>query len=102
MKTQDAICPPESILSEFGLGKLDPASAETISQHLDTCADCRQRVAALSADSFVARLRAVPAQASGPLATPDRTFVEGESAHNTACSSETRLDEPQPAAPLAR
>ena len=80
-------CPPESMLSDFGLGKLDAANAETVSQHLETCADCRQRVASLSGDSFANRLRGV---ADG--AVPDRiehTFVGGDSASNAAHSSET-------------
>ena len=51
-------CPPESLLADFGLGKLDAASTETISQHPETCADCRQRVAGLSGDSFVGRSNA--------------------------------------------
>jgi serine/threonine protein kinase len=66
-------CPPASLLADFGLGKLDAASAETISQHLETCADCRQHVARLSGDSFVDLLREAhdPANAeSRSLASP--------------------------------
>ena len=55
MTAQHATCPPEAALADFGLGKLDAASAESVSQHLETCADCRQRVASLSGDSFVTR-----------------------------------------------
>ena len=57
MAVQSPICPPESVLSDFGLGKLDEASVETMSRHLETCAVCRERVASLSGDSFLDRLR---------------------------------------------
>ncbi|MGH7134640.1 MAG: zf-HC2 domain-containing protein [Pirellulales bacterium] len=82
MNTVNSRCPPESILSDFGLGKLDAASAETVSRHLETCADCRKRVASVSGDSFVGRLR----QAGGA-AQPARragTYVPGESLGNAA------------------
>jgi hypothetical protein len=57
MKRQSGDCPPESVLTDFGLGKLDEASAETIAQHIETCVDCRDRVANLPGDTFVARLQ---------------------------------------------
>ena len=80
-------CPPESILSDFGLGKLDATSAETVSQHLETCGDCRQRVASLSGDSFVGRLRQV-GSAAKPDAKRERTYVPGESLANAASSTD--------------
>ena len=49
--------PTDKILHAYGLGKLDDASAETVNVHLEGCPDCRQRVAALSSDSFLGRLR---------------------------------------------
>ncbi|HET6884504.1 MAG TPA: SUMF1/EgtB/PvdO family nonheme iron enzyme [Pirellulales bacterium] len=57
MSAANTDCPSESLLSDFGLGKLDAALAETVGRHLDTCADCRQRVSDLPGDSFVDRLR---------------------------------------------
>ncbi|HEV3339397.1 MAG TPA: protein kinase, partial [Pirellulales bacterium] len=87
MAVQNATCPPESMLSDFGLGKLDLASAETVSQHLETCADCRHRVAGISGDSFVGRLR----QAGGgaqPSGRRERTYVPGESLANAANSTD--------------
>ncbi len=58
--------PSAEALEAFGLGKLDDPSADAILQHLDSCADCRSAVAALSGDDFLARLR----QAQGGSSTP--------------------------------
>ncbi|HVA50719.1 MAG TPA: zf-HC2 domain-containing protein [Pirellulales bacterium] len=58
MNTTNATqCPFDSLLTDFGLGKLDAVGAEMVSRHLESCADCRQRVASLSGDSFVGRSR---------------------------------------------
>jgi serine/threonine protein kinase len=79
-------CPSEAVLSDFGLGKLDAASAETVSRHIETCATCRQRVANLPGDSFVGRL-----QKAGAAAQPvkrERTYVPGESLANAASSTD--------------
>jgi serine/threonine protein kinase len=56
--------PADNLLSDYGLGKLAGAANETVEAHLTACDDCRQRVAALSADGFVERLRrAAPPEA---------------------------------------
>jgi serine/threonine protein kinase len=80
-------CPPESMLRDFGLGKLDAANAETVTQHLETCTDCRQRVANLSGDSFVGRLRQADG-AAHPAPRRERTYVPGESLANMANSTD--------------
>jgi anti-sigma factor RsiW len=49
--------PDVQILQSYGLGKLDGASAQWVSKHLKVCADCRTRVAEISSDSFLDRLR---------------------------------------------
>ena len=49
--------PTDQILSSYGLGKLDHGSAEAVNQHLEQCPDCRKRVAEMSADSFLGRIR---------------------------------------------
>jgi anti-sigma factor RsiW len=51
--------PTDQTLSAFGLGKPEDPSAEAISKHLEQCTDCRQRVAEMSADSFLGRIRGV-------------------------------------------
>jgi serine/threonine protein kinase len=87
MTVQNATCPPESVLSEFGLGKLDAASADSISRHIETCPDCRQRVASLSGDSFVGHLREGGGAAQRG-AQRQRTYVPGESLANAANSTD--------------
>ncbi|OYV84728.1 MAG: hypothetical protein B7Z73_14885, partial [Planctomycetia bacterium 21-64-5] len=87
MNALNTQCPPESVLSAFGLGKLDAASAETVSKHLETCADCRQRVAGISGDSFVGRLKQA-GSAPKPAARRERTYVPGESLANVANSTD--------------
>ena len=49
--------PTDQTLSSYGLGKLDDDSAEAVNQHLEQCPDCRKRVAEMSADSFLGRIR---------------------------------------------
>jgi serine/threonine protein kinase len=59
MDAQQAAHPTHDRLKAFGLGEpIDPAAAETIEEHLETCAECRRVVAELSADPFLGRLRA--------------------------------------------
>ncbi len=62
MDAQPALHPTDQTLHAYGLGKLDEASAESVNAHLEGCPDCRQRVAALSADSFLGRLRNAKAE----------------------------------------
>ena len=50
--------PSDDLLAGYGLGTLDDGRAATVHDHLESCADCRRRVAATPADSFVGRMRA--------------------------------------------
>ena len=52
-----AVHPTDQILQSYGLGKLDDVSSESVSQHLEGCAACQSRVAEMSSDSFLGRLR---------------------------------------------
>src|SRR6516162_5105518 len=58
--------PAREVLQAFGLGNLDDASVTQVSQHLETCVDCKRQVAELSSDSLLERLR----KANGPADTP--------------------------------
>jgi WD40 repeat protein/serine/threonine protein kinase len=57
MDVPHAAHPTEETLRDYGLGKLDDASAEAVSRHLDDCPDCLGRAAGLSFGSFLAHVR---------------------------------------------
>ena len=65
MDAPAALHPTDQTLSSYGLGKLDEAAAGAIHRHLETCPDCRRRVAELSSDSFLSRLRDARGSATG-------------------------------------
>lgn len=50
-------CPSAQVLADFGLGILEAQSAETISQHLETCANCCDRVDSVPPDRFISLMR---------------------------------------------
>lgn len=64
MNSQGSPHPTDLTLISFGLGRLDDDSADAVGRHLEACDDCRRRVAQVSADPFLDRIR----QASRPLA----------------------------------
>ena len=49
--------PTDQTLSSYGLGKLADGPAELVNEHLERCPECRERVAEMSADSFLGRVR---------------------------------------------
>ena len=49
--------PSDQTLHAYGLGKLDDPTAESVNKHLESCPPCRRRVAELTSDSFLGRLR---------------------------------------------
>jgi Putative zinc-finger len=57
MNAQPALHPTDQTLQSYGLGKLDDASAESVNKHLESCPACRSRVAEISSDSFLGKLR---------------------------------------------
>ena len=59
MNAPSSLHPTDQTLSSYGLGKLDDILAEAINTHLEQCPDCRKRVAEMSADSFLGRIRDV-------------------------------------------
>ena len=70
--------PPDRTLQAYGLGTLDDALAESVNKHLESCLDCRTRVAELSSDSFLGRLRR--AQGSPQMSAIERSQVAGPNA----------------------
>jgi serine/threonine protein kinase len=63
MDAPSSLHPTDQTLSSYGLGKLGDGPAEEVNKHLEQCPDCRKRVAEMSADSFLGRVR--DAQAAG-------------------------------------
>ena len=57
MNAPQAIHPTDQTLQAYGLGNLDDLLVDVVSKHLDSCPDCRGRVAELSSDSFLGKLR---------------------------------------------
>jgi formylglycine-generating enzyme required for sulfatase activity len=93
MNARTSLHPTDQTLNSYGLGKLDDGSAAAVNKHLEQCPDCRQRVAEMSADSFLERMRG--AQKRGG----DSTFGEsrpGSSQSNQAVS----VPSPPPASTL--
>src|SRR5262249_45448456 len=66
-------------LTAFALGKLEPAAADTVAQHITTCDTCRAKVAAASADGLVGLLRnaAKAGTTSAPAVTPSPSADPG-------------------------
>jgi serine/threonine protein kinase len=65
MNAPTSLHPSDQTLTSYGLGKLDDILAEAVNKHLARCPDCRKRVAEMSADSFLERVR----DAQKPLGT---------------------------------
>jgi serine/threonine protein kinase len=80
-----ALHPTDQTLSSYGLGKLDDSSAEAVNQHLEQCPDCRKRVAEMSADSFLGRLRG--AQGSPVMSATNRSQLGESSAERGSPAS---------------
>ena len=57
MGASAAVHPTDPTLQDYGLGKLDDTSAESVCKHLASCPDCERRVAELSSDEFLGRLQ---------------------------------------------
>src|SRR4051794_30015870 len=66
----DLLHPTDETLRAYGLGKLDEGSAEGVDGHLERCPDCRRRVAAMSSDSFLERVRDAQKGSSKPSGLP--------------------------------
>ncbi len=58
--------PTDHALRAYGVGKLYGTLAESVRSHLSGCGECRQRVAELSADTFLGRLRDAHARPDSP------------------------------------
>ena len=88
METRPETHPSPNVLRDFCLGKLDDPAAETVLDHLETCSECCEEVAAQSGDTFLDRLR----QARRPSNTP----APGVSLSGLAPSQGSRLNSDSP------
>jgi len=79
--------PTEQTLIAYGLGKIADAEADAVVRHLEACTACKGRVAELSADSFLGKLRDAnrpgggvtkAAPAAAPRPTPGAPVVPAE------------------------
>ena len=75
MEPRASVHPADETLVSYGLGKLDDTLAESVNKHLEQCVPCRRRVAELSSDSFVGRLRDAQARVDEVPPRP-KTVVE--------------------------
>jgi hypothetical protein len=57
MDTAAKLHPTVQMLHVFGTGKLDGPAAEAVGKHLEGCRECRNRIADVSADSFLGGVR---------------------------------------------
>jgi len=68
-----AVHPTDQMLQAYGLGKLDEPTAESVNRHIESCPSCQRRVAEMSPDSFLGRLRG--AQESPEMSATNRSQV---------------------------
>jgi WD40 repeat protein len=54
--------PAPQVLDAFALGKLDERTAAAVGRHLESCPNCRRRVAELTSDTFLDHFRGAPAR----------------------------------------
>ena len=77
MGANAVVHPTDPMLQAYGLGKLDDVSSDSVSKHLKGCDSCQRRVAHLSSDDFLGRLRqcARPARSVGAVGVVARRAV---------------------------
>ncbi|HKM56255.1 MAG TPA: protein kinase, partial [Isosphaeraceae bacterium] len=94
MGASDAAHPTDQTLQSYGLGKLEVSQWHAVNDHLAECRPCRLRVAEMSSDTFLDRLR--KAQSGGELGPPIGSSLPGSS----MLGSEASADLPPPASTL--
>jgi predicted Ser/Thr protein kinase len=77
--------PSNETLRALSLGKLAEADAQEVLRHLEICADCCQKAAALPGDSFLNRLRDVHGQKETP--APGNAPQSNTEAFHLSCGS---------------
>jgi hypothetical protein len=77
MGATEAVHPTDRTLQSYGLGKLDDASSDSVNKHLKSCSDCQRRVAEMSSDSFLGRLRDAGVQPGSAISPPVVSSLAG-------------------------
>src|SRR5271168_989500 len=92
MYAPPATHPTDQTLHAYGLGKLEDFSTDSVRKHLESCPACRRRVADLSSDSFLDRLRDAQAHPDSP--SPEFSSAAGPSvlARGTGTSAPPRAE----------
>ncbi len=67
MDAPDSSHPTDQTLRAYGVGKLYGTLSESVNSHLSECGECRQRVAEMSDDTFLGRLRDAQARPDSPV-----------------------------------
>lgn len=68
MNPSQSLHPTDQALHAYGLGELDDGAAESLGKHLESCPACRNRVAELTPDSFLGRVRDAQGRPESPAA----------------------------------
>ncbi len=67
--------PSRESLQAYSLGRLDDTPAEAVSRHLERCPECQRRVAEMTPDTFLDKLRGVQ---SGPEMSDSDASIQAE------------------------
>ncbi len=67
MSAPPSLHPSDQTLSDYGLGRLDAASAATVNAHLEGCAACRRRRSEMTSDSVLGKFRDGQPAAGSPV-----------------------------------
>jgi serine/threonine protein kinase len=81
-----SVHPSDQTVQAYGLGKLDDLLAEAVNKHLADCPACRSRVAVVTSDTFLGRLREAQAQARPAIPPPIGPSLVGLSKLDSAAS----------------
>ncbi|MCO6454774.1 MAG: protein kinase [Pirellulaceae bacterium] len=103
MADKSAIHPKSEQLVAFGLGKLDPAAATEIAEHLNDCRECSETIVGLQDDTFVGLVRQSPPPLSlaghddspSPAVQLDLPHVTMDVASGTQQARSTPIDLPR-------
>jgi serine/threonine protein kinase len=96
MDAAQSLHPTDQTLRSYGLRKLDDRAAEAVNEHLMECSACRKRVAEMSADSFLQKVRdAQKPSGNSRSSQPQAAGTPSDQAANTLTSSSDNSISPE-------